>query len=160
MSVPLSRNRNYRLLWTGQAVSEFGFHATMIALPLVVLAVSGSAAASGIVLGTVATAQLLVGLPAGALVDRWNRRAVMLACEAVYVLAIGSLMLALWWGVATVPHMIVVAAVIGVCAALFEPAEDATLPTLVPAGQLKCRQSATASFAALFFDNLHFKQGP
>lgn len=136
MSVPLSRNRNYRLLWTGQAFSEFGFHATMIGFPLAVLAVSGSAAASGLVLGTVATAQLIVGLPAGALVDRWNRRAVMLACEATYAVAIGSLVLALWWGVATVAHMVVVAAVIGVCAALFEPAEDATLPSVVPAAQL------------------------
>nr|QEO74595.1 major facilitator transporter [uncultured bacterium] len=136
MTVPLARNRNYTLLWTGQAVSEFGFHATMIAFPLVVLAISGSAAASGLVLGTVAAAQLIVGLPAGALVDRWHRRAVMLACEAAHVVAVGSVVLALWWGVASVAHLVVVAAVIGVCSALFEPAEDATLPTLVPAGQL------------------------
>jgi len=149
MSVPLSRNTNYRLLWTGQAVSEFGFNATMIAFPLVVLAVSGSAVASGFVLGTVATAQLIVGLPAGALVDRWNRRAVMLACEATHALAIGSLVLALWFGVATVAHMVVVAAVIGVCAALFEPAEDATLPSLVPAGQLSTAVAMNSARSSL-----------
>jgi MFS family permease len=136
MNVPLSRNRNYRLLWSGQAVSEFGFNATMIAFPLVVLAITGSAAASGLVLGTVAAAQLVIGLPAGALVDRWDRRTVMLACEAVYAVAVGSLVPVLWWGTTSVVHLVVVAAVLGVCAALFEPAEDATLPTLVPAGQL------------------------
>jgi MFS family permease len=149
MTVPLSRNRNYRLLWTGQAVSEFGFNATMIAFPLAVLAITGSAVASGLVLGTVAAAQLIVGLPAGALVDRWDRRAVMLACEAVYALAAASLVLALWWGVASVVHMVVVAAVIGVCAALFEPAEDATLPSLVPAGQLPAAVAMNSARSSL-----------
>jgi MFS family permease len=134
--VPLSRNRNYRLLWTSQVLSEFGFNASTIAFPLLVLAVTGSAAASGLVLGASAAAQLAAGLPAGALVDRWNRKTVMLACEAAQVMAAGSLVAALLSGVASVPHMVAVAAVFGVCAALFEPAEEATLPNLVPAEQL------------------------
>jgi len=135
-TVPLSRNSNYRLLWCSQVLSEFGFNATTIAFPLLVLAVTGSAAASGVVLGTIAAAQLLAGLPAGALVDRWNRKKVMLGCEAAQAVAAASLVVALWWGVASLAHMIVVAAVIGVCAAMFEPAEDACLPNLVPADQL------------------------
>src|SRR4030095_3084712 len=61
----LSRNRNYRLLWTSQMLSEFGIHGSLIAFPLLVLAVTGSAAASGLVMGTTATAQVLAGLPAG-----------------------------------------------------------------------------------------------
>lgn len=149
MSVPLSRNRNYQLLWTGQAVSEFGFHASMIAFPLVVLAISGSAMASGLVLGTVAVAQLAVGLPAGALVDRWNRRTVMLACEAAHALAAASLVVALWWGVTSIPHLVVVAAVFGVCAALFEPAEDAILPSLVPARQLSTAVAMNSARSSL-----------
>ncbi|HYN97496.1 MAG TPA: MFS transporter [Pilimelia sp.] len=136
MTVPLARNRGYRLLWTGQAVAEFGHHASTIALPLLVLALTGSAAASGLVLGTIAAAQLVVGLPAGALADRWDRKRLMLACEAAQALALGSLVAALWWGTATVPHLVAVAAVMGVCTALFEPAEDATLAALVPADQL------------------------
>jgi uncharacterized protein YbdZ (MbtH family)/predicted MFS family arabinose efflux permease len=133
---PLSRNRNYRLLWTSQALSEFGINATTIAFPLLVLAVTGSAAATGLVLGALAAARLAAGLPAGALVDRWNRKQVMLACEAVQALTVASLAAALWWEVASVAHMVAVAAVMGVCAALFEPAEDATLPNLVPAEQV------------------------
>jgi MFS family permease len=136
MTVPLSRNRNYRVLWGSQALSEFGFHATTIAFPLLVLALTGSAAASGLVLGTIAATQLVAGLPGGALVDRWNRKVVMLGCEAAQVLAAASLVAALALGVATVPHLVAVAAVFGACAALFVPAEDACLPTLVPDEQV------------------------
>ena len=136
MTTPLSRNRNYQLLWGSQVLSELGFNAATIAFPLLVLAVTGSGAASGLVLGTVAAAQLVAGLPGGALVDRWNRRTVMLACEAAQAVAAGSLVLALWLNIASVVHMVVVAAVFGVCGALFEPAEDATLPSLVSDEQL------------------------
>ncbi len=145
----LSRNRNYRLLWTSQALSGFGINATTIAFPLLVLAVTGSPAASGLVLGTLAAARLAAGLPGGALVDRWNRKRVMLACEAAQAVAAGSLAAALWWDFATVPHMVAVAAVVGVCAALFEPAEDASLPNLVPAGQLSTAVAMNSARAYL-----------
>ncbi|MEN3308220.1 MAG: hypothetical protein V7603_4422 [Micromonosporaceae bacterium] len=149
MTTPLRRNRNYRVLWMSQALSEFGFSASTIAFPLLVLAITGSAAASGLVLGTVAIAQLLAGLPAGALVDRYNRKRIMLCCEAAQALAAGSLVAALWLGVARVPHMVAVAAVIGVCAALFEPAEDASLPNLVPAEQVATAVAMNAARTSL-----------
>ncbi|ONI88958.1 MFS transporter [Actinosynnema sp. ALI-1.44] len=143
--VPLRRNRNYTLLWTGQAVSEVGFSTTMIAFPLLVLAITGSPAASGLVLGADAAAQLVAGLPAGALVDRWDRKKIMLWCEAVMALAVGSLALALWWDNASLAHMVLVAVVLGVCRALFEPAEDACLPRLVPDEQLATAISLNAA---------------
>jgi MFS family permease len=136
MTAPLSRNRNYQLLWGSQALAEFGMNASVIAFPLLVLAVTGSPAATGLVLGTSAAAQLLVGLPAGALVDRWNRKAIMLSCEAAQAIAATSLVIALLWGVASMAHIVVVAAVMGVCGAVFVPAEDACLPNLMPAEQL------------------------
>jgi uncharacterized protein YbdZ (MbtH family)/predicted MFS family arabinose efflux permease len=145
----LSRNRNYQLLWSSQALSAFGVNATTIAFPLLVLAVTGSAAASGLVLGTLAAARLAAGLPAGALVDRWNRKRVMLACEAAQAVAAASLVAALWRGVAGVPHMVAVAAVVGVCAALFEPAEDASLPNLVPTEQLSTAVAMNSARAYL-----------
>ena len=136
MTSPLSRNRNYQLLWGSQALSEFGINASMIAFPLLVLALTGSAAASGLVLGTSAGAQLITGLPTGALADRWSRKKIMLACEVVQVLAAASLVWALLAGEASIAHMVAVAAVMGVCAAFFEPAEEACLPNVVPADQL------------------------
>jgi MFS family permease len=135
-TVPLSRNRNYTILWSSQVLSEVGFNASLIAFPLLVLAATGSAGAAGLVLAADAVAQLLVGLPGGALVDRWDRRKIMLGCEAVQSVALATLVAALWWGTVGVPHLVAVAAVMGVCRALFEPAEDACLPGLVPEEQL------------------------
>ena len=148
-TVPLSRNRDYRILWTSQALAEFGYNASTIAFPLLVLALTGSAAASGAVLGTIAAARLVAGLPAGALVDRWSRKKVLLGCEAAQALAAASLVAALWRDVASVPHLIAVAAVLGISAALFEPAEDACLPALVPAEQLSTAVSLNAARSSL-----------
>ena len=136
MTVPLRRNRDYTLLWVGQACAEVGFSASLIAFPLLVLAITGSAAASGLVLAADAVAQLAVGLPGGALVDRWDRRRVMVVCEAVQALALASLVAVLLLDSATIPHLVAVAVVLGSCRALFEPAEDASLPSLVADDQL------------------------
>ncbi|MGH3786769.1 MAG: MFS transporter [Pseudonocardiaceae bacterium] len=144
-SVALSRNRNYQLLWVSQVLSGIGLSAAVLAFPLLVLALTGSAAASGLVLGTIAAAQLLAGLPAGALVDRWNRKKIMLSCEAIQVVAAVSLVAALWWDKAQVAHLVVVAAVMGVCGALFRPAEDACLPGVVPAQQLSTAVALNAA---------------
>ena len=143
--VALSRNRNYQLLWTSQVLSGVGLSAAVIAFPLLVLALTGSAAASGLVLGAIAAAQLLAGLPAGALADRWDRKTIMISCEAIQVLAAASLVAALWWDVAHVAHLLVVAVVMGVCAALFRPAEDASLARVVPAEQLSMAVALNAA---------------
>ena len=142
-------DRGFRLLWVSQALSGFGANATLIAFPLLVLASTGSATVSGLVLGTVAGARLVAGLPGGVLVDRWDRKRVMIGCEAAYALALSSLVLALCWGVVRVAHLVVVAAVLGVCAALFEPAEDASLPRLVPEDRLPSAVALVAARSAL-----------
>jgi uncharacterized protein YbdZ (MbtH family)/MFS family permease len=128
---PLSLNRNFTLLWGSMLSSDFGFSATAIAIPLLVLTISGSPADAGLVLGTVATAQLAAGLPAGALTDRWNRKYIMLGCEAAQAIAGASVVAAIMLHVLGVPQLVAVAAVTGVSAALFGPAEDASLPKIV-----------------------------
>jgi MFS family permease len=145
----LSRNRDYRLLWGSQALSEAGFAASVIALPLLVLAVTGSPALSGLVLGVDAMAQLVAGLPAGALADRWNRKKLMLACEAVYSLAVASLVAAISWNVVSVAHLVAVAAVMGCCRSLFGPAEGATLARIVPSAQLPTAVAMNSARGAL-----------
>ncbi|CCH30560.1 MFS transporter [Actinosynnema sp. NPDC047251] len=149
MTVSLARNRNYTLLWGGQAVAEVGFSATMIAFPLLVLAITGSPVASGLVLTVDATAQLLAGVPAGVLVDRMDRRRIMLACEAAQAVALASLVIALIVGEPSFLHMAAVAAVLGVARALFEPAEDACLPRLVPEEQLATAVAMNAARSSL-----------
>ncbi|MGH3782759.1 MAG: MFS transporter [Pseudonocardiaceae bacterium] len=145
----MSRNRNYQLLWGSQALTGFGGSASAIAFPLLVLAITNSPARVGLVLGTSAAASVLVGLPAGALADRWNRKKVMLGCEVTGVIASLSLVVALWRGEASVGHMVMVAVVSGVCGAMFAPAEEACLPNLVPKEQLPTAVSMNEARAYL-----------
>jgi MFS family permease len=147
--VPLSRNRNYQILWGSQALSIFGVNATFIAFPLLVLALSGSAAASGLVLGVSAAAELVAGIPAGALADRWDRKKIMLGCEAVQCVTTAGLVVALWWHVANVVMLLVVAAVLGACESVFRPSETASLPNIVPTEQVSGAISMNAARAYL-----------
>ncbi|HZR55060.1 MAG TPA: MFS transporter [Streptosporangiaceae bacterium] len=152
MQPPLSRNRNYQLLWGSRMLSGFGLSSAGIAFPLLVLTVTGSAAESGVVLGTIAATQISAGLPAGVLADRWNRKYIMVGCEAMLAAAAASLVVALIGHALTIPHVIVVAGVIGVCGGLFDPAESASLPNLV-----QDRQVSTAlamNFARSSLGNL------
>lgn len=135
-AVPLARNRNFALLWGAQACAEVGFSASLIAFPLLVLALTGSATVSGLVLAADAVAQLVVALPGGALVDRWNRKWTMVLAEGTQAVALATLVLALFSGTVSAPHLVIVAAVLGGCRALFEPAEDACLPSLVAEHQV------------------------
>jgi MFS family permease len=148
-TVPLSRNRNYQILWGSQALSIFGVNATFIAFPLLVLALSGSAAASGLVLGVSAAAELVAGIPAGALADRWDRKKIMLGCEAVQTVTTAGLVVALWWHIANVALLLVVATVLGACESVFRPAETASLPNIVPAEQVSGAISMNAARAYL-----------
>jgi MFS family permease len=148
-TLPLRRNRSYQVLWISQALSEVGSSASRIAFPLLVLAATGSAAASGLVLGADAAAQLLAGLPAGALADRWDRKKIMLCCEAAQGVAVATLVYALWADIVSITHLVAVAVVMGVCRALFEPAEDACLPRIVPDGQLSTAISMNAARSSL-----------
>ncbi len=136
MQPPLSRNRNYQLLWGSRMLSGFGLSGAGIAFPLLVLTTTGSAAESGVVLGTIAATQIAGGLPAGVLADRWNRKYIMVGCEATLSAAAASLVVAIIRHALTIPHIIVVAGVIGICGALFEPTESASLPNLVQERQV------------------------
>jgi MFS family permease len=144
-SIPLSRNHNYQLLWVSQVLSVTGISASVIAFPLLVLALTGSAVKSGLVLGAITTMQLLAGLPAGALADRWNRKTIMLSCEAIQLIAAVSLVTALWWNLIPIVLLVAVGAVMGMCAALFGPAEAAYLPQVVPADDLSAAVALNAA---------------
>ena len=148
-TIPLTRNRNYQILWGSQAISLFGINATFIAFPLLVLALTGSPAASGIVLGASAAADLVAGIPAGALADRWNRRTIMLVSEALQVVVTAVLVVAIWWHWASVPLLVTVAVVLGACESVFRPAETASLPNIVPPDQVSGAVAGNAARAYL-----------
>ncbi|MER6421962.1 MFS transporter [Streptomyces sp. NPDC001137] len=132
----LWRNREFVILWTGQVVSTLGAQISGTAMPLLVLATTGSPSDAGLVGAAGTLPHLIAHLPAGALVDRWNRRRILLISELVAGLALLTVPFAMWSDLLTVGYLAVVAFVQGVCFVFFGLAERAALPNIVPVGLL------------------------
>src|SRR5260370_23990447 len=94
--VPLRRNRDFQLLWGGQAVSLLGSQTSKIAYPLLVLAMTGSPAKAGIAGSASMLGYLLFPLPAGGVADRYDRKRIMITCDAIRLAAVGSIAIAGW----------------------------------------------------------------
>ncbi|MDH6128365.1 MFS transporter [Kitasatospora sp. GP82] len=129
-------NRDFWLLLSGRLVSFVGDQAQFFALPLVTLAATGSATQAGVVSGLGTMSYLLFGLVAGALVDRWNRKRTMIWCEIGRAVLVATVVVALCWGRLTVAQLYLFAILTGVLSTLFQSANSAALPNVVPADQL------------------------
>lgn len=135
-AAPLWRNRAYLLLWSGQAVSSVGTEVTQLALPLLILSLTHSPALAGVAGALRSLAYLLLGLPAGALIDRWNRKRTMIMCDGGRALALGSIPLALALGRLTMTQIYLVTLIEGTLFVFFSLAESAALPQVVDKAQL------------------------
>jgi MFS family permease len=133
----LLARRDFRLLWTGETTSCLGSSIGGIALALVALSVLH---ASVFVISVLTAAAwlpwVLIGLPAGAWVDRLPRRAVMIAADLVSVAAFGSVPVAAWCGALTTLQLMLVALAGGTAAVFFKTAYRAFLPALLAADDL------------------------
>lgn len=129
-------NRDFLLVWLGQAVSYFGTRVSNLALPLIALAITHSAAQAGFLASARMIPYLVFGLPAGALVDRWNRKTVMIVCDLVRFLALGSVPLAYLFGHLGLPLLYAVTVVQGTAFVFFNVAEISALPHIVTEAQL------------------------
>ena len=130
-SVPLWKNRDYMLLWSGQVVSTLGSSTAAIIYPLLILALTNSPGAAGVAAALRAVPYLLFSLPVGALVDRWDRKRVMIACDLLRAAAVITVPLALWLGTLTLWQIYAVAFVEGSLYVFFNLAEVAALPRVV-----------------------------
>ena len=149
---PLRRNRDFNLLWVGQVTSDLGANVSAIAFPLLVLATTGSPARAGIVAAANNLPLLVLAVPAGALVDRWDQKRVMIVADCARAAALGSLALAIALDAVTFGHIVAVAFVEGVGFVFFGVAETSALPKVVPDRHLDAalaRNSARAHTAAL-----------
>ncbi|HVX45867.1 MAG TPA: MFS transporter, partial [Mycobacteriales bacterium] len=132
----LWRNRDFAILWSGRAVSEFGSAMSIVTLPLLTLSVGGSPTHAGLVLATSTVASLIVALYAGAVVDRVNRKKAMLASVLVRALAFGVVAVTTATGRTNLTELYAVAAVLGVAGPFFSAAETAAIRTVVPVADL------------------------
>jgi MFS family permease len=132
----LWRNRDFNLLWGSQCLSELGSSMSSLAYPLLVLALTGSPVLAGSV-GTVAmVTRTAARIPAGVLVDRVNRRRLMLVCDAVRLTAFVTLGAAVLTGWASLPLILAVAVVESLGTATFTAGELSAVPNLVPKSQV------------------------
>ena len=137
------KNADFRLLIGGQLVSQLGNQLQSLALPLVVLAITGSAAQAGLLLGISTATYLLVGLIAGALVDRWNRKRTMIWCEIGRAALTATVPIAFLFNAVSMPQLYVVAVANGVLTVLFQTANSTALPNIVRHEQLPAALGAT-----------------
>ena len=132
----LWHNRDYMLLWSGQVVSTLGSAASSVIYPLLILALTGSPEAAGIAGALRAAPYLVLSLPVGALIDRWDRKRVMILCDVGRALAAASIPVAMGLGVLTLWQIYAATLIEGSLFVLFNIAEVAALPRIVSAHQL------------------------
>lgn len=142
----LWRNRDFMLLWSGQLLSNVGGEISLLAFPLLVLGMTHSATQAGLVGALRSLPFALLCLPAGAFIDRWDRKRVMLICDTGRALALGSIPIALWLGHLSLLQLCLVALIEGTLMTFFSVAEIACLPHVVPKAQIP---AASAQYQAI-----------
>jgi MFS family permease len=135
-SHPLWRNHDYLLLLSGQNISRLGTGISQIAFPLLVLTLTGEAWQAALI-GTLAfLPQLVFGLVAGALVDRWNRKRVMIICDLGRAAIFASIAVLLSLGAFHISLLYFLVPVDGTLAVFFSLSATARLPHVVTRDQL------------------------
>jgi predicted MFS family arabinose efflux permease len=131
------KSRDFRLFWTGESISEVGNSVTIVVLPLVAIETLHTSTFIVTVLNaTVWLPWLIIGVPAGAWVDRLPPRSVMLTCDAISLLCYASVPVAAWLGVLTVAQLIAVTLIAGASTVFFSTAYQVLLPGIVDSGDL------------------------
>lgn len=130
------RNRDYLLLWSGQSISDIGSSISTLAFPLLVLYLTHSPAQAGFVGAANALPRVVVTLLAGMLVDRWDRKRLMLACDIGRALSLASIPIAAAFGHLTLVQLYIAALIEGTLVVFSDLAETTCLPQVVSAEQL------------------------
>ncbi|WP_064743834.1 MFS transporter [Actinomadura oligospora] len=130
-TAPLRRNRDFLMLWFGAGLSMLGGRISVVAYPLVMIWQGGSTAGAGLVGFAALLPTLLVQLPAGVLVDRWDRRRLMIWCDVAGFAAMGSVGVALLYGHVWLPHLMAAAFVEGAATIFYRLAERAAVRNVV-----------------------------
>lgn len=146
-------NRGFRRLWSAQSISLIGDSIHEIALIWIIYELTGNPILISITVIASFLPTILISLPAGSLVDRWNRKYVLIITEVIRGLAVITIPL-VGRGPYLVPTVITVAFITGLMQGFFEPATDALVPNLVPEEDLDSANSLsqmTESVSKIFY---------
>jgi MFS family permease len=149
-SPPLLRNRSFLWLWGGDTISQLGAQFTALAIPVLAVTLLGATEWEVGVLGAAQTAAfLVVGLPAGAWIDRMLKRRVMIAADVVRAVALAAIP-ALWFtGTLEIWHLYIVGAVVGVATVFFDVSYQSYVPILLPGPQVGSANSKLETTAQI-----------
>jgi MFS family permease len=139
----LWRDADFRSLWAGQTASQFGEQASLIVLPLLaVLTLNADATELGVLRAVGQVPLLLLPLLAGAWVDRWRTRTVMVLADLGRALALTACALVCFFGGLDLPALLVAAFAVGSLSVVFDVGYQASLVRLVKRDQLVRGNSA------------------
>jgi MFS transporter, ENTS family, enterobactin (siderophore) exporter len=153
--MPLARNRDFKVLLVAEGLSSFGDAITFTALPILVLALTGSGLAMGIVGALETLPDLILGLPAGAFADRLDRRKMMLVADLGRALLTALIPISVAIGGPTMAVILLVAFPLNCLRVVWLAGYTAAVPGLVGRSQVG---RATSILEAAF--NIGFIAGP
>jgi MFS family permease len=144
-------NKNFKLFWIGESTSQFGTGVSSVVIPLVGVSVL-HAGTFAIALLTAAgwLPWLVFGLPAGAWVDRFRKRTLMIICDLVSLILFASIAISAWLGVLTIAQLLLVAMLAGLVSIFFRAAFQAYIPLLLQKDELadgNAKLQASSAFA-------------
>ena len=144
----LVNHSGFRWLWSGQTVSVLGSQFSNLALPVLAVTVLGATEWQMGILNAASTAAfLLVGLIAGAWVDRWVKRKVMIVADLIRFLTLLAIPVLWWFHVLAIWQLFVVAAVTGLATVFFDVASQSFIPVLMPKDKIGSANSALETSA-------------
>jgi MFS family permease len=143
------KNRNFVLLWLGQGTSLIGDQFYLIALPWLVLQLTGDAVALGLVLALSGIPRAMFMLVGGALTDRFSQRSVMLASDAARFLLMVALAGLVLSGHTEMWILYAFAIVFSTFSGLFTPASTSIVPRLVGRDELQAGNTVVQGTAQL-----------
>jgi len=134
--VNLWRARDFLITWSAQVVSRIGTQISTFVLPLLVLEVTGSAGTAGALAALERAPYLVLALLAGALVERWDKRVVMLAGNSIRAVLFGLLAGYLLAGGDDIGWVAAIVLTSGVVYVFYDAANGTVLPQILPPREL------------------------
>lgn len=146
MRASLWRHHDFRQLWLGDTVSVFGVQFVAFAMPLMaVQMLHASEFEMGLLTMLESLAFLLIGLPAGAWVDRWRKKRVIVLGDLTRAALLLTLPVAWLLDVLTLPQLYVVAFTVGCITVFFDVANQSYLPQIVAPDEIAPGNSLLAA---------------
>src|SRR5438309_10646568 len=125
------KDRSLAALSVAEVVSSFGTEMTWLSLPWFVLVTTGSPARMGLVFAAEVAPMAILGIPSGALVQRYGARRTMLACDLARAPLLALVPVLPHVGVLSYPLLLALVAIMGAVGTPYVPCQRVILPEIV-----------------------------